>query len=261
LHGDDWLYVRRSLPTVRTFYGSALDEARTATRWRRRYGQLVFFALELLASRMATTTYGLIPGDGRWYGTSGSLGCGVDIDGATAARSPHPSILFVGTWHGRKRGRLLATAFSEYVRPRLTNAELIMVSDDVPPTPGVTQVRHPTDAELRELYSQSWVFCLPSAYEGLGIPYLEAMAAGTPVLATHNPGANYLLDGGRYGELVEPSDLGRVLLELLTDSERRDRLSKLGIERATAFSWDNVCETYEAAYRDAIARWRGRIDR
>jgi glycosyltransferase involved in cell wall biosynthesis len=131
-----------------------------------------------------------------------------------------------------------------------------MVSDEAPPMPGITHVRHPTDAEVRELYSRSWVFCLPSSYEGFGIPYLEAMAAGTPVVATHNPGANYLLDRGRYGELVEPSDLGRALVEILTDSERRARLSKVGLERAAAFSWDKVCEAHEAAYRDAIARWR-----
>ena len=145
LHGDDWFYLRRSVPTVRTFYGSALYEARTATSWRRRAGQWTTFALELLAARLATANYGLIPGDGRWYHTIGSLGCGVDLDdspGASATRrSEHPTILFVGTWEGRKRGRLLADAFEQHILPTLPDAELIMVSDRIEPRRGITDRR------------------------------------------------------------------------------------------------------------------------
>jgi phosphatidylinositol alpha-mannosyltransferase len=257
LHGDDWFYLRRPLPTVRTFYGSALDEARTATRWRRRANQLVTFGLEVVAAQLATSTYGLIPGDGRFYGSSGALGCGVDVRPVDAPRSAHPTVLFVGTWHGRKRGRDLARAFVQHVAPQVPDAELLMVSDEVEPTPGVTHVVRPTDAELRELYARSWVFCLPSAYEGFGIPYLEAMAAGTPVVATPNPGAEHLLGGGRFGTIVSLEELGGTLAALLRDEARRAELGRLGLQRAAQYSWDVVCAAHERAYADAIARWSG----
>jgi glycosyltransferase involved in cell wall biosynthesis len=252
LHGDDWFYRRRTLPTVRTFYGSALHEARSATRWRRRASQSAVFALELLAARRATATYGLIPGDGRWYGTRGSLGCGVDVDDAPVARSAHPTILFVGTWQGRKRGRVLAHAFASEVRPRLPDAELLVVSDEAEPGPGISWIPRPSDDELRCLYRQAWVFCLPSAYEGLGIPYLEAMAAGTPVLATPNPGAEYVLRVGQDGRIAEVDRLGAELLALLTNPAAREDLGRRGRRRVEDFSWTAVCEAHEAAYRHAI---------
>lgn len=254
LHGDDWFYRRRKLPTVRTFYGSALHEARTATRWRRRLGQSAAFALELLAARRATASYGLIPGDGRWYRTRGTLGCGVDVDLNDRAvdRAPHPTILFVGTWRGRKRGGVLAQAFADEVKPRVPEAELLMVSDEAAPALGLTWIARPSDDELRRLYRRAWVLCLPSAYEGLGIPYLEAMGMGTPVVATPNPGAEYLLRSGRDGRIVEVERLGEELVRLLTDPAARQALAQAGRRRAEDFCWAAVCDAYEAAYRDAI---------
>jgi glycosyltransferase involved in cell wall biosynthesis len=252
LHGDDWLYVRRPLPTVRTFYGSALHEARTATRVRRRASQLAIFGLEVLASRRATATYALTPGRDRVYRPRQALGCGVDLHPAgDEQRAEVPTILFVGTWSGRKRGALLGRAFADHVLPRHPTAELVMVSDRVEPAPGVRWVDRPSDEELRALYRAAWVFCLPSAYEGLGIPYLEAMAAGTPVVATPNPGAGHLLGGGA-GVLATPDRLGEVLADLLGDPARRRELSHRGLERAGEYDWDTVCDQYERAYRAAI---------
>ena len=256
IHGDDWFYLRRSKPTVRTFYGSALDEMRTATRWRRRASQGVIFAFELLAARLATTTYGLIPGDGRWYRTIGHLGCGVD-PAMDAPRTGVPTVLFVGTWSGRKRGRDLAAAFEAHVLPAMPEAMLVMASDEAPDVPWIEHLSRPTDEELRRRFAEAWVFCLPSAYEGFGIPYLEAMAAGTPVLATPNPGAEHLLGRGAHGMIVDLSELGISLRDLLADRDRRSELASAGRARARDFSWQAVCDAHVAAYEDAMAR-RGR---
>lgn len=251
IHGDDWFYVRRSLPTVRTFYGSALDELRTATRWRRRASQSLIFLLELVAARLATATYGLIPDDGRWYRTCGSLGCGVE-EGLRAERTTSPTVLFVGTWSGRKRGRELAGAFRDYVLPAMPDARLVMVSDEAPDEPWIEHLPAPSDEELRRRFAEAWVFCLPSAYEGLGIPYLEAMAAGTPVVATSNPGAEYLLSGGAHGLIVELDVIGPALRKLLADPQHRLALGDAGRARARDFSWRTVCEAHVAAYEHAI---------
>jgi glycosyltransferase involved in cell wall biosynthesis len=248
LHGDDWFYVRRRVPTVRTFYGSALDEARTATRMRRRASQAVVFGLELLASRLATASYGLIPGRDGMYRVRGALACGVEVrPAARRDRARTPTILFVGTWSGRKRGALLARAFADQVRTRHPDARLIMVSDVVEPGPGVEWLERPSDETLDGLYREAWVFCLPSSYEGLGIPYLEALARGTPVVATPNPGAEYLLSQGG-GMIAEPADLGDALNRILGDCKLHAALADQAVERAAEFDWDAVCQGYEQAY-------------
>jgi len=272
VHGDDWLYLRRGLPTVRTFHGSALMEARHATRARRRALQLACFGLELAAARLATASYGLIPGDGRPYRVRGPLPIGVDVQPALAT-TPHgvdvprtaggerdgpPTVLFVGTWNGRKRGRLLCEAFVRDVRPRVPDARLQMVCDELPAAPaGVEWVPAPDDATLAELYRRAWVFCLPSSYEGFGLPYLEAMAHGVPVLATPNPGARHVLAGDA-GLLVEPARLGAEIARVLLDGERRRELALRARERARAFSWDAALDAHERAYLDAIVRYGSR---
>ena len=256
LHGDDWFFLRRRVPTVRTFYGSALYEARMATRLRRRVSQYVTFALELLSSRLATSTYSLIPEEGVPYRTRGYLPCGVGTPPAAAAEERAPSILFVGTWNGRKRGRLLHEAFVREVRARRPGAELVMVSDHCEPAEGVLWRPSPSDEELRELYLRASVFCLPSSYEGFGIPYIEAMATDTPVVATDNPGARFVLDHGAAGLIVRDDELGESLAGLLDDPARRSELARAGRERVQEFAWPRIVQAHEAAYREAISRFR-----
>ncbi len=263
LHGDDWFYLRRGVPTVRTFHGSALMEARHATRARRRALQLACFAGELLAARLATGSYGLVPGDGRPYRSRGPLPIGVDVPAAAdLARGGPPTVLFVGTWEGRKRGRLLHEVFLREVLPRVPNARLQMVCEE-PAGPRVSQevagtgvewLGAPDDATLAELYSRAWLFCLPSSYEGFGLPYLEAMARGTPVLATPNPGARHVLADGRDGLILSPAELGAGIVRLLRDEQARLELARRARERALAFSWDAALAAHERAYLDAIAR-------
>jgi glycosyltransferase involved in cell wall biosynthesis len=257
LHGDDWFYLQRGLPTVRTFYGSAREEARTATSRRRRAFQSGVYLLELMAARQATATYALTPGAGSAYGAEGVLGCGIDVRPATPEqRSPAPSVLFVGTLDGRKRGRLVVEAFREVVAAALPDAQLWMVADAAPSRRGIVHLPRPDDRELAALYRRAWAFCLPSSYEGLGIPYLEAMAAGTPVIATANPGALHVLADGEAGRIVADRELGPALLEVLTDASARARLGEAGLRRAAEFSWNRVCAAYERAYEGAILRWR-----
>jgi phosphatidylinositol alpha-mannosyltransferase len=257
LHGDDWFYLRRALPTVRTFYGSAREEARTATSRRRRAFQQAIYLLELMAARQATATYALTPGAGSAYGVEGVLGSGIDLGPATPGqRSRVPSVLFVGTLDGRKRGRLVVDAFERVVASALPDAQLWMVADAAPSRRGIVHVPRPNDQDLAALYRRAWAFCLPSSYEGLGIPYLEAMAAGTPVVATANPGALHVLAGGEAGRIVNDRALGPALLEVLTDASARARLGEAGLRRAAEFSWDRVCAAYEHAYEGAIHRWR-----
>jgi len=107
---------------------------------------------------------------------------------------------------------------------------------------------------LTELYRKAWVFCLPSTYEGFGVPYIEALASGTPVVASPNVGAREVLAEGAYGEIVPDARLGSALLQLLTNSARREELIRNGLHRARAFDWNRIAEQYERIYVEILAK-------
>jgi phosphatidylinositol alpha-mannosyltransferase len=263
LHGDDWFYVRRTCPTVRTLHGTALYESRTATSLRRKMSQGIVYGLEHLAARLATVSLGVGPDTVRLYGLDQIIDNGVDTarfhPGPPGSKAAAPTVLFVGTWAGRKRGSFLYEKFVNAVRPAVPGAELVMVCDrPPPPSPGVRHVVTPTDDELAALYRSAWVFAYPSAYEGFGIPYLEAMASGTAVLASPNDGANYVLRGGSLGRIVSDADFAPALVSLLLDDAARDRMAVAGRAAAEGLSWAAVAEQHRAVYRRAIGRWHGR---
>jgi len=131
-----------------------------------------------------------------------------------------------------------------------------MVSDRCEPSPSVRWLGFPSDEELAGLYRRAWVFCLPSTYEGFGIPYIEAMANGTPVVATPNPGSRMVLAEGRHGLVVGEDELASTLVRLLTDEEERDRWAAAGRRRAWDFSWPRVVDAHESAYRHALDQSR-----
>jgi alpha-1,3-rhamnosyl/mannosyltransferase len=94
----------------------------------------------------------------------------------------------------------------------------------------------------------------PSRYEGFGLPVLEAMSLGTPVLAGDAASLPEVVD--RAGKLLDPDDANAwsdAMLELLHDGDERERLTAAGLQRARAFSWTTTARDTLAAYRDAVA--------
>jgi glycosyltransferase involved in cell wall biosynthesis len=101
-----------------------------------------------------------------------------------------------------------------------------MVSEAGPPISGVRYFHGIPDEALAALYRKAWVFASPSVYEGFGLPYLEAMASGTAVVATANPGSCEVLDTPALIEesLVESdADFSPRLLRFLEDRPLRER--------------------------------------
>jgi glycogen synthase len=112
-------------------------------------------------------------------------------------------------------------------------------------------------AEVVELYSHAAVFVCPSIYEPFGLINLEAMACGTPVVATRVGGIPEVVVDGETGWLVPPGDeaaLARALRGALADPALARRMGEAGRRRVEAhFSWDRIAERTLAVYRDAIA--------
>jgi glycosyltransferase involved in cell wall biosynthesis len=120
---------------------------------------------------------------------------------------------------------------------------------------GVTFLGSVTSQQLRYLYQEAEALVFPSLYEGFGLPPLEAMAAGTPVVAmpisaVPEVGGDCVL----YPDSLSPEDLARAIDRIASDDELRESLSSRGRERAALFRWEKTAAETVAAYRTAVLR-------
>ena len=255
MHGDDWFWLFRGIPSVRTMHGSALFEARTAGSLKRKISQYLVYPLEKSAAKRATRSLAVGPQTAQVYGISDLANNGVDLSlFHPGEKSEHPQVLYVGTWEGRKRGRFLYDLFTQKISPLWPEFELVMVCDRQPRHERVRNVVFPDDAELAQLFRSAWVFAYPSIYEGFGIPYIEAMASGTAVLCSPNDGANYVLENGAYGDVVDDDRFADSLIELLTNHTLREQKIEKGFVRANMFSWSAVAAQHRAVYERVVGR-------
>ena len=250
-HGaDQWLWGRHVPAHVRTLHGSCLSEARWIRGSRERLRMLLLGLCDILATFAADEAVAVSENSRRWMPWVRSVvPNGVDL-ARFGPRTPstQPSVLFVGTYGWRKRGALLADAFERDVLAVLPDAQLWMVCEDAPPRPGIKMLGRVSDEELAELYSSAWLFCLPSTYEGFGIPYVEAMAAGCPVVATRNPGAVELTHNGELGVIAEDDRLGETIARLLGSAAERSRLAVDALASVARYDIGTVAREYETIY-------------
>lgn len=259
--GDNYLLKHRH-PQVRTFMGSARDELQSATSIQRKLKQLSLIYLEKLGAGVADTCTGIsLATQNRIPAVTKIVPPGVDLERfSPGTKSKSPSILFVGTLGGRKRGTFLAEVFAREIRPRFPDAQLWSVADaplggqgTVDSDAGIVDWGRVSLDELARLYRQAHVFCLPSTYEGFGIPYVEAMASGTAIVASPNAGALEITEAGKWGVVAPDAELGQTIVRLLGDPREREKWARLGLERAPLYRWEKVVAAYEAIYRETMA--------
>lgn len=118
----------------------------------------------------------------------------------------------------------------------------------------VRRLRYIGHDELPAIYSAAGIFVFPALYEGFGLPPLEAMACGTPVVCSD---ASSLPEvAGDAAVLVPPLDAGRMaeaMRRLLDDEAARRSLREKGLARAGRFTWEATARATLAAYRDALS--------
>lgn len=107
------------------------------------------------------------------------------------------------------------------------------------------------DAGLAPLLTGAEALIFPSLYEGFGLPPLEAMACGTPVIASRAPAMDAVLDGAAaFVPLRDPAAIAREATLLLSDPSHRARLSEAGRVHAARFTWDGAAALTEEVYRE-----------
>ena len=177
-------------------------------------------------------------------------------------------ILFVGTIEPRKNLPTLLRAFEKIItatslRPQLVIAggegwmmeEFLNLAGGAHIKGRIRLTGYVNDDELRALYSSCHVFVYPSLYEGFGLPPLEAMACGAPVVTSRIP--SIVETVGSAASLVDPRDVNELsasIVELLTDENKRQYYSAAGLAHAAGFSWEQTARETLEVYREVIDR-------
>jgi glycosyltransferase involved in cell wall biosynthesis len=106
------------------------------------------------------------------------------------------------------------------------------------------------DEDLPALYSAAAVFAFPSLYEGFGLPPLEAMACGTPVVVSRTSSLPEVVgDSGLQVDPYDPDSLAAALELLILDEPLRADMRRRGLERAAEFTWQAAASRLLAVYR------------
>ena len=186
------------------------------------------------------------------------------------ARTDHPTVLFLGQTKYRKGWDVLLRAIPEVVRcvPEVRfifaghtgrdRADFDALVRDLGIAPWLDLRGRVDEAEKVTLLRSSWVLTLPARYEGFGIPLVEAMMCGTPVVTTDVPACNEIVQDGATGLRVpsdDPQALAAALVRLLRDAALRQRLSSAGYDAAMQrYAAPVVAKQFERLYASLSAR-------
>jgi glycosyltransferase involved in cell wall biosynthesis len=178
-----------------------------------------------------------------------------------------PYILFVSTIEPRKNITTLIEAFDYLKRKYHLEHQLVLIGqkgwlyesifERIARSPYQSEIHHLSylsDERVALFYSKADVFVYPSFYEGFGLPALEAMTLGAPVVAANTSSLPEVV--GDAALLVEPdatTDLAEAILQIVSHPAVRDELIQKGKERAKLFSWRTTAQETLKAYKLLIS--------
>jgi glycosyltransferase involved in cell wall biosynthesis len=251
--------VRSSVPLVVTFHDLAvLRRPETFNRWTRTYSRLALPRVAKAARRLIAVSEFTkrelinlldVPEE-KVRVIPNAVGPPFEASGEAAAGD---YVLAVSTLEPRKNLPRLVEA---YRQAHLNGLQLLVagaagwggvrVEGD-----GIRWLGEVRDDELARLYRGARCVAYVSLYEGFGLPVLEAMACGAPVVAGRNPASEEV--AGSAAVLVDPLDPEAIAAGLAEALDRGDELRQRGLERARAFDWREVARATVEVYREAAA--------
>ncbi len=196
---------------------------------------------------------------------------GVNVPGQAVFKKPipHRYFLFVGTVEPRKNLGMLLDAWRivKGLKAGWPFKLLIAGGHGWNCEPAGVQARergvetdvivldYVTHDELPALYRAAEALVFPSLYEGFGLPPLEAMACGTPVIASKAPAMPEVIgDAGLMFDPYDPEDIARAIMQIHDDRQLRDSLAARGLERVKLFGWRRTAEKTLGLYRRLLHR-------
>ncbi len=177
-----------------------------------------------------------------------------------------PFVLYAGNVKPHKNLERLIEAFYRVRKSGFDELKLVIIGDEISKHQALRRTVHrlmlhkhvrflgfQPDETLAVLYRLAAVFVFPSLYEGFGLPPLEAMASGTPVVTSNVSSLPEVV--GDAAILVDPYDAGSIadgIAKVLSDDDLRRDLKARGLERARQFSWERSVERVREIYQQVV---------
>ncbi len=167
-----------------------------------------------------------------------------------------PYFLFVGTLEPRKNLPALVEAWRETRHE--TGADLLIAGrsradfEPIPATEGMKYLGEVPDADLPSLFSGALAFVYPTHYEGFGLPVLEAMQCGCPVITSHDPAVTEVA-GGAAIHAGSVREIAEAMRAIAMNPERRRELHEHGLARVSHFSWELTARRTRALYQEVLS--------
>ena len=179
-----------------------------------------------------------------------------------------PYILFVGNPKPHKNLDNIVKAFGRAVKIQDFAGDLVCVGDrdgmefkirqraeQMGVSGRIRLLGYVDEEDLPLLYQGARLFLYPTLYEGFGLPVVEAMASGVPVITSNTSSLKEVAEG--YGHLVNPLDVEDIatnIAHFMTDADLRHNMAELGLKRAVEFSWGRTARQTLDVYRSVLGQ-------
>lgn len=241
------------------WHGAGVERVRRRTPWLLRMGlATMVLTLSEAVRRRAIAKFGLDPA----RVVAVPLAAGLHPVKVPAGEEPY--FLYVGTLEPRKNLPMLVEAWRAVrVRHRVRLVLAGRRREDGPvfaAREGLEVLGEVTDDRLAELYSGALAVVYPTFYEGFGLPVLEAMQCGAPVVTSTDESVAEVAGGAAVlCDALRPAEWVGALTRLIEDAAWRGELRARGLARAAEFSWQRTARETLAVYRAAERFYRGHV--